>query len=777
MTSPATENGSGGTANGESRTTVLSPGVVEERNENVTSQKDQISDEIKSFLSGDAALGIRSEFRTFFTIWMFITRLPSPSWVDLHPGFLMRGMAYFPVVGTVLGVFCAIVLDFCRTSLGLPAGVAAALSITFGLFLTGCFHEDGLADSADGIGGGWSKTQILKIMTDSRVGTFGCAALTMFLLIKVQLLGSLRNSIEAIIVSQTLSRLPPCHLISTKDYVAEVGPKSPFYIFMVQAKHLVSWQRVAVAALYSFLVTSFFNGPVVALFLVVAVLLLSHVIGWKGDYLLGGVMGDFLGATICICEILVLVLLLSKDALAELYQSFLKDIADVEGPEGFAVQIQLVSLWNETRIRPTLVFVAMMISIKAWCKVVGGKDMYDREDASEFSSEAKVSSTDEQSNGYDPSPRHVASDIITSSDATFTERYEAAQGYLDALAKPVGSLGTLETWAAKLSALQRTATPSADKAACLIFAGDHGVAKATEEGGEGCSLFPQAVTRAVLLGLERKVAGASVLAKANGVQLKVIDVGVAGGPMDGKVILSCPDKLPDGTRNFCEEPAMTAEECARCIKIGRLSLAEAVEKRSVNVVALGEVGIGNTTSSSALIAALTGQSVESVCGGGAFAARTINEDAVIKKVDIVTRALNRYSEKNMPAAVALANFGGAEIAALVGAMLEASDRSIAVLVDGFIATAAALVAVNISPSVCHALFLTSNSAEKGQRTAIDQIQSIATENNVPVPASPVLSMNLRMGEGTAALLSVPILQSAAVIMQDMATIKDILDDK
>ena len=773
--SAATENGSTG-GNGESRTTILSPGVVEERNQNVTSNKDQISDEIKSFLSGDAALSIGSEYRTFFTIWMFITRLPSPGGVDLHPGFLMRGMAYFPMVGTVLGIIYAIVLDFCHTSLGLPGVVAAAVAVTFGLFLTGCFHEDGLADSADGIGGGWSKSQVLKIMTDSRVGTFGCAALTMFLLIKVQLLGSMASTrpTDAIIVSQTLSRLSAPYLIRTNDYVAEVGPKSPFYIFMVQAKHLVSWPRVIVAALHSFAITSFFYGPNTAAMLVMAVLLLSHFIGWKGDYLLGGVMGDFLGGTICVCEVLTLVLILSKDALAELYQSFLQDIADAEGPEGFAVQIQLVSLWNDTRIRPTIVFLALMVSIKVWCKVVGGKDMYDREDASELSSEAEMSSTKEKSNGGDPSPRQVASDIITSSDATFAERYEAAQGYLDALAKPVGSLGTLESWAAKLSVLQRTTKPSADKAACLIFAGDHGVAKAPEEGGEGCSLFPQAVTRAVLLGLEREVAGASVLAKANGVELKVIDAGVAGGPMDGKVIYSCPDKLPNGTRNFCKEPAMTAEECARCIKIGRSSLAEAIEKHSVNVVALGEVGIGNTTSSSALIAALTGQSVETVCGGGAFAARTINKDAVTKKIDIVTRALNRYSRVSMPAAVALANLGGAEIAALVGAMLEAADRNVAVLVDGFIATAAALVAVSMSPNVCHVLFLTSNSAEKGQRAAIDKIQAIATENDVPVPASPVLSMNLRMGEGTAALLSVPILQSAAAVMQDMATIQDIL---
>lgn len=755
---------------GESRTTVLSPGVVEERNQNVTSNKNQISEEIRSFLSGDAAPSLRSEFRTFFTIWMFITRLPSPSWVDLHPGFLMRGMAYFPMVGTVLGFFYSIFLDFFRISLGLPAVVAAAMSVTFGLFLTGCFHEDGLADSADGIGGGWSKSQILKIMTDSRVGTFGCAALTMFLFVKVQLLGSLRTPAEAIIVSQTLSRLSAPFLIRTKNYVAEVGPKSPFYVFMVQAKHLVSWPRVAVAVLYSFGVTNFFYGPIVALLLIVAVLFLSQVIGWKGDYLLGGVMGDFLGGTICISEILVLALLLSKDSLVELYHAFLKAISGAEGPEGFAVHFQLAALWAESRVRPALLVLALVISIKTWCKFVGGKDMYDRElDASDG-----MTSPNEQSSGGDPSPRQVASDIITSSESTFTERCDAAQVYLDSLAKPVGSLGTLESWAAKLSALQRTAKPSADKAACLIFAGDHGVARAPEEGGEGCSLFPQTVTRAVLLGLEREVAGASVLAKANGVKLKVVDAGVAGGAMDGKVIVSSPDKLPNGTRNFCKEPAMTAEECARCIKIGRSSLIELVKEASANVVVLGEVGIGNTTSSSALIAALTGQSVESVCGGGAFAARSINEDAVSKKIDIVTRALNRYSQVNMPAPVALANLGGAEIAALVGAMLEASDRSIAVLVDGFIATAAALVAVSMSPTVCNVLFFTSNSAEKGQVAAIEQIQATASENNIPVPVSPVLSMNLRMGEGTAALLSVPILQSAAAIMQNMATIQDIL---
>ena len=139
-------------------------------------------------------------------------------------------------------------------------------------------------------------------MTDSRVGTFGCAALTMFLLIKVQLLGSMTSSCptDAIIVSQTLSRLSAPYLIRTKDYVAEVGPKSPFYIFMVQAKHLVSWPRVIVAALHSFAVTFYFYGPNTAAFLVMAVLLLSHLIGLQGDYLLGEICFEWDALTILV---------------------------------------------------------------------------------------------------------------------------------------------------------------------------------------------------------------------------------------------------------------------------------------------------------------------------------------------------------------------------------------------------------------------------------------------------------------------------------------------
>jgi nicotinate-nucleotide--dimethylbenzimidazole phosphoribosyltransferase len=318
----------------------------------------------------------------------------------------------------------------------------------------------------------------------------------------------------------------------------------------------------------------------------------------------------------------------------------------------------------------------------------------------------------------------------------------------------------------------------------LIFAGDHGVAAAPEAGGEGCSAYPQAVTRSVLVGLHRGVAGASVLAKANNVFLRVVDVGVILGNdnpfQDSKYVFSSHQKLANGTRNFCMEPALSDEECERCMTMGRNSLVEFVRETCSTVVVIGEVGIGNTTSASALLAALTGEPTDALCGGGAFATRDVSKDAIAKKISIVDKALvkhfgsNANQRTNFHAADSLAKLGGAEIAAAVGAFLEASNQDIAVLVDGFIATVAALTAVAISPNVCRVLFFASCSAEPGQRAAIEAIRAIACEIKIPIDECPVLSMNLRMGEATAGLLAVPILRCAAKVLSDMASIQEIL---
>lgn len=376
---------------GESRTTVLSPGIVESRNQ---TNRTQISAEIKEFLAGTVATtttndgvgGIiialfKSEFRTFFTIWMFITRLPSPSWIDLHPGYLMRGMSYFPVAGSILGLMYAIVFDFVDISLDLPSSIAASFLISMGLYITGCFHEDGLADSADGLGGGWSKSQILKIMTDSRVGTFGCAALGMFLLMKVQLLGALGTSHwqlfecsgagPAIVVSQTVARLSAPYLIRTRDYIAEVGPKSPFYIFMVEAKYLVSWGRLAIATSFSLALACIMYGPVVSTILITVVLFVAHLAGNKGDYLLGGVMGDFLGSTICVCEIAALTLISARNGIINTYLSLRDELFD----GGFQF-----SVYENCRVRAMFHFVLLLLALKGWLTFVGPPDMYDREE-------------------------------------------------------------------------------------------------------------------------------------------------------------------------------------------------------------------------------------------------------------------------------------------------------------------------------------------------------------------------------------------------------------
>mmetsp|Transcript_2171 Transcript_2171/g.3209 ORF Transcript_2171/g.3209 Transcript_2171/m.3209 type:complete len:398 (+) Transcript_2171:105-1298(+) len=377
------------TSDGESRTTVLSPGIVESRNQ---TNRTQISAEIKDFLAGTTNGGgwgivslLKSEFRTFFTIWMFITRVPSPSWVDLHPGYLMMGMSYFPIAGSVLGFMYAIVFDFVDVSLDLPSSIAASFLVSMGLYMTGCFHEDGLADSADGLGGGWSKSQILKIMTDSRVGTFGCAALGMFLLIKVQLLGALGASHwqlydcsgagPAIIVSQTVARLSAPYLIRTRDYIAEVGPKSPFYIFMVEAKYLVSWGRLVIATSFSLALACVMYGPIVSIALISVVLFVAHLMGNKGDYLLGGVMGDFLGSTICVCEIAALTFISARNGIIGTYLS----ICDEFDGQGF----QLSNVYANSSIRATFHFVLLSLALKGWLTFVGPPDMYDREDNKE----------------------------------------------------------------------------------------------------------------------------------------------------------------------------------------------------------------------------------------------------------------------------------------------------------------------------------------------------------------------------------------------------------
>ena len=368
--------------------------------------------------------------------------------------------------------------------------------------------------------------------------------------------------------------------------------------------------------------------------------------------------------------------------------------------------------------------------------------------------------------------------------SSFSTRYESARSRLDALAKPVGSLGTLEDWCARLCALQRTSEPRIDDAACLVFAADHGAARSEDDGGEGCSAYPQSVTRKVAEALDRGLAGACKLAECSKARLRVIDVGVSPGPKSyewsGDVVRSASFRLAEGTRNFCTGDAMTSSEVDSLIDAGRRETAKMVDESptcSNLVVCFGEVGIGNTTSSSALIAALSGVPAEDLCDAGASVNRAgSNEALVAKKVAILERAMAFHKDKDFASdpKLALRAVGGAEIASIVGGMLECSDRSVPVLVDGFIVTAAALVACLVDPTATRAMLFATRSTERGQATALRMIRRIAKENGYPEPREPALNMGLRMGEGTGALAALPLVRTACSVVE-MATLSEVLE--
>lgn len=667
-------------------------------------------------------------------------------------------------------------------------------------------------------------------MTDTRLGTYGCLVLVLYICTKLGLQTVLGVSSyiwmdctgagPAMIVTHTMARWVAAIMVRTRNYVEEAGPKQPFYRFMIHAKHLVSWARVGFGLCTCFIVATICYGPAVAIALLTVVVGMGYLAGAYGAYVLGGVMGDFLGASICITEIVLYASILSKDSASKCLRSWLfkdtwiqwnasfcwKDVSAfstcitdtglnfLEDDRAFALVrfttvIFLTILWSKSVGCPNVVLNDTLNSLNAEDVVAATSDLVQSHSAVEElpgdsdrepnSGKSKQHNTDSVKNGS----WMAGQGILTNPEVGFSTRYKKAREYVDSLAKPMGSLGTLEDWAARIAALQRTLVPSVANVTCLIFAADHGMAADAEQGGEGCSSYPQTVTRSILDGLKRGVAGASVLARANKVHLKVIDLGVLDAKplpennhsIDGVAVSKY--KLPNGTRNACQCAAMTLEETNGCMQEGK-DAVRSCHFQGCQLLVFGEVGIGNTTTSSLLLAAIMGGSCSaaSVCDGGATLGRAVDEAAVQKKIDIVEKALSFHRETLRTADVMsiLTLVGGAEIAALVGAMQEASRLDVPFLVDGFIVTVAALVAVCLDPQCCRGMLFASRSPERGQWIALQKIREIAVEGNLPVPAEPALSMGLRMGEGSAALLAVPIVQSATAMLREMATIQDIL---
>ena len=305
-----------------------------------------------------------------------------------------------------------------------------------------------------------------------------------------------------------------------------------------------------------------------------------------------------------------------------------------------------------------------------------------------------------------------------------------AQRALDAKTKPRGSLGRLEELACEIAAIRGTAAPGRLQAAVVVAAADHGVAR------EEVSAYPQEVTRQMLDNFAGGGSAVCVLAREAGAELRVEDVGV-GAP----------------TANIAEGPAMSRDDALLRVEQGIL-LADELAENGVGAVGLGDMGIANTTSASALVAALLQVDVASVCGRGTG----LDDDGLARKVDVVSRALraNRIDASD-PLGV-LAALGGFEIAVLCGLALGAAANRLVVVLDGFITAVAALVAARLAPSAADAMIAAHLSTEPGHRVALDVLG-----------LRPVLALELRLGEGSGAALVLPLLDASLAILSEMAT--------
>lgn len=325
------------------------------------------------------------------------------------------------------------------------------------------------------------------------------------------------------------------------------------------------------------------------------------------------------------------------------------------------------------------------------------------------------------------------------------EARRRAQARLDRLTKPVGSLGRLEELAARYVSITGKIPPPMPRAAIYTFAADHGIT------GEGVSAYPSAVTPQMVLNFLRGGAAVNVLARHVGAEVRVVDIGVAYdfGPMPGLI----GRKIAAGTKNFSVEPAMSRAEAERALLVG-VELAAQAAQEGIGLIGTGDMGIGNTTSSAAITAAVTGTQVAVVTGRGTG----IDDEGYRRKVAVIERALARHRPDPRDPLDLLAKVGGFEIAGLAGLIIGAAGHRIPVVLDGFISGAAALVAATLQP-LCQEYMLASHqSVEQGHQAVLRHLN-----------LKPLLDLDLRLGEGTGACLGISLVQGSLKILTEMAT--------
>jgi nicotinate-nucleotide--dimethylbenzimidazole phosphoribosyltransferase len=324
-------------------------------------------------------------------------------------------------------------------------------------------------------------------------------------------------------------------------------------------------------------------------------------------------------------------------------------------------------------------------------------------------------------------------------------RVELVQHALDAKTKPRGSLGRLEELACRTVAVWGDA-PAAVEPAIVVVAADHGVA------AEGVSAYPQEVTAQMVANFARGGAAINVLARAAGARLVVVDAGVCS-PIDSSEVRAL--RLGPGTANFTIGPAMPRERAVAALEAG-IALADELARDGVDVVALGDMGIANTTAASALTAALLEVDPALVCGRGTG----LDDDGLCRKLEAVRRGLAANAAARDPVDV-LAALGGFEIGVVAGVALGCAAASVPVVLDGFITGAAALVAARLAPAAVDAMVAAHVSPEPGHRLVLDALG-----------LRPLLDLGLRLGEGTGAALALPLVSASVAIVREMATFAD-----
>lgn len=335
-------------------------------------------------------------------------------------------------------------------------------------------------------------------------------------------------------------------------------------------------------------------------------------------------------------------------------------------------------------------------------------------------------------------------DRIANARPLDTAAMELARSRQQQLTKPTGSLGRLEDVAIQMAGITRQHLPNIKQKAVIIMAGDHGVTR------EGVSAYPSDVTPQMVYNFLRGGAAINALAHFIGARVIVVDVGVAAD-------ISHPDllsrKVAYGTANLVLEPAMTQEQMLEAIMVG-IDVCDAQLDHGIDLVATGDMGIGNTTSSSAIAAVLLQTPAVLVTGRGTG----IDDEQLAHKIQVIEKAIERNVPNPQDPLDVLMKVGGFEIAGLVGVIVAAASRRIPVVIDGFISGAAALVAVEFNPVIGAYLFAGHVSVEQGHRLILEKLG-----------LSPLLDLKLRLGEGTGAVLAMSIIEASLHAHREMAT--------